>query len=192
MKKKMLLCLFVSLGMFFASTNVVHAAESNNLSGVVGSDENQPTRWQEGSLGDDFLVADTALQTRFEEIKPQDSIRESHGLRYRISSENGRFGEIRPNLHVGAGKFLYIYMNPSDFAVFAGGALGASGYGLCALLAPSGVGAAACAVIVGAIYSYLAYEASPSAGQCGELKLIWGAFTPAGYKIINRPCSELK
>lgn len=120
---------------------------------------------------------------------------EYQGLKYKVVSESPVYppGTVVPNMKVGAGKFLYLYVNKAEFnglstaagAAYSGAVCGAIG------TATSLVGGVACTAITQGIFAYVRTRDAPNVNQCGEIKLMWGVFAPVGYKVINKPCSKV-
>lgn len=121
---------------------------------------------------------------------------EYQGLRYKVVEEPvvpvRTSGTAQPNMKVGAGKFIYLYVDTAEF----NGLSTAGGYAytgvVCGMLATvTGIGGLACGAITQGIFAYVRTKSAPKSNQCGEIKLAWVGFGPVGYKVINKPCNKI-
>jgi hypothetical protein len=93
----------------------------------------------------------------------------------------------QPNLTIGLGWYIYIYLNRGDWLYLAGLGYTAAAAALCAWLTPTIAGAVACAVAAYIIGNYVIKRTAPPRGYCAEFKFnYWGTF--AGYKLVQRSC----
>lgn len=98
---------------------------------------------------------------------------------------------ISPAFHVGVGRYFYIYLTPRDWNFISSTGWAAAGGALCTLAGGGPLAGALCGAAGGAIGWYLSDKTGPKGNQCAEVKIRLGT-KPAGYKVINKPCSALK
>lgn len=81
-------------------------------------------------------------------------------------------------------------MTPRDWNYAVSIGWGGVAGGLCALAGGGAVGGMACGALGSALGVYLSDKTGPKGNQCAEIKVRVGA-NPVGYKIINKPCSDI-
>lgn len=117
---------------------------------------------------------------------------EYEGIRYRVVVEPAASGLAQPNIKVGAGKFIYLYVNTAEFnGLSTAGGAAYTGVVCGMLMTVTGVGGIACAAVTQGIFAYVRTRDAPGRNQCGEIKLSWVGFGPVGYKVINKPCNKI-
>ena len=148
---------------------------------------------------DDALAQDLAkVLIEAESVPPDGQLRTTGSLRWKVTKEPsqelsvmGREQGYAPQFRVTAGWYLYLYLNTDEHKAIGGVTGRVLGSAICGALGVTGVGGIACASVIGGRAGYLMGKGAPGPNECGELRLLWGAFTPVGYKIINRPCNEI-
>lgn len=107
-----------------------------------------------------------------------------------ISDTEDGSGSVAPLFHVGVGRYLYIYLTPRDWNFVSSVGWAAAGGALCTLAGGGPAAGALCGAAGGALGWYLSDKTGPKGNQCAEIKMrAWTS--PFGYKVINKPCSEL-
>jgi hypothetical protein len=94
---------------------------------------------------------------------------------------------MSPQVRVGAGWYLYVYLNRGDFHWLLGLGYAAASAALCAILAPTIAGAIACGVVAYIIWSVVESQSPPWYGYCLEIRINWWG-TLAGPKWVRRTC----
>lgn len=148
---------------------------------------------------DDALAQDLAkVLIEAESVPPDGQLRTTGSLRWEVTKESsqelslmGREQGYAPQFRVTAGWYLYLYLNTDEHKRIGMAVGGVLGNAICGSLGVTGVGGLACVTVLATFSRYLMEKGAPGPNQCGELRLLWGAFTPVGYKIINRPCNEI-
>lgn len=92
-----------------------------------------------------------------------------------------------PQIRVGAGWYLYVYLNRGDFHWLLGLGYAAASAALCSILAPTIAGAIACGVVAYIIWSVVESQSPPWNGYCVEIKINWWGGL-AGTKWVHRNC----
>jgi hypothetical protein len=96
-------------------------------------------------------------------------------------------GEVTGQISVGAGWYLYVYLNQGDYLWLLGLGYTAATAALCVILTPSVLGGVACAVVAYIIWSVITSSPPPAWNACIEVKINWWG-TSAGSKFVQRNC----
>lgn len=96
-------------------------------------------------------------------------------------------GGVSPQVTVGAGWYLYVYLNQGDVTWLLGLGFAAASAALCTILAPTLAGAIACAAVAYIIWSIVTSYQKPAPGQCLEIRINWWG-TLSGVSYVNRNC----
>lgn len=96
---------------------------------------------------------------------------------------------VSPMWDVGAGWYLYLYLNHQDIAYLQTLAWAAFSAAVCFMLASTGPGAITCATVATAMWPFIQNLFGPHPpGHCLELRFTWGGFMLAGTKWVPRTC----
>lgn len=88
---------------------------------------------------------------------------------------------------VGAGWYLYVYLNAGNINWLRGLGYAAATAALCALLIETVVGSVACGVAAYIVWTIFYRPTTLPPGYCVEFKFTW-AGSPAGAKLVKRNC----
>ena len=105
------------------------------------------------------------------------------GARISLSSRHG----VSPQISVGAGWYLYVYLNHGDFQWLLGMGYTAASAVICSILAPTIAGAIACAVVAYIIWSVITSQSPPWYGYCLQVKISWWG-SLSGTSWVKRNC----
>jgi len=98
-------------------------------------------------------------------------------------------GIVEPYITIGAGWYLYVYLNSGDINWLLGMGFTAASAALCLALVPTGIGAVACAVVAYVVWSVIqAYAGVNKPGYCLEISMYWGTFALHDVKWVQRNC----
>lgn len=96
---------------------------------------------------------------------------------------------VQPYWTVGAGWYLYLYLNSGDITWLISKGYVAGTAAICALLLPSIGGAVACALAAAVVWDAIQpYAGVNKPGYCLEVSLWWGTFALHDVKWVQRNC----
>lgn len=96
-------------------------------------------------------------------------------------------GVVTPQVTIGAGWYLYIYLNDGNVSWLLGLGFTAASTALCAVLTPSVLGGIACAAAAYIIWSVINSYRTPHPDECMEIRINWWGSLD-GVKYVKRSC----